>query len=42
MKTIRFRLLVAALAVLLCGAIARSQTADATAPRCSRRCSSFT
>src|ERR1700684_255740 len=32
MKTIRFRLLVAALAVLLCGAIAKSQTADATAP----------
>lgn len=32
MKTIRFRLLVAALAVLLGGAIARSQTTDATAP----------
>ena len=32
MKTIRFRFLVAALAVLLGGAIARSQTADATAP----------
>jgi len=32
MKTIRFRLFVAALAVLLCGAIAKSQTADATAP----------
>ena len=32
MKTIRFRLLVAALAVLLGGAIAKSQTADATAP----------
>jgi Spy/CpxP family protein refolding chaperone len=32
MKTIRFRLLVAALAVLLCGAIAKSQTTDATAP----------
>jgi len=32
MKTIRFRLLIAALAVLLCGAVARSQTPDATAP----------
>ena len=32
MKTIRFRLLVAALAVMLGAAIAKSQTADATAP----------
>ena len=32
MKTIRFGLIVAALAVLLGGAIANSQTADATAP----------
>ncbi len=32
MKSIRFRLLVAALAVMLGGAIAKSQTADATAP----------
>jgi Spy/CpxP family protein refolding chaperone len=32
MKTIRFRFLVAALAVLLGGAIAHSQTADATSP----------
>jgi len=32
MKTIRFRFLVAALAVLLGGAIAKSQTADATSP----------
>jgi Spy/CpxP family protein refolding chaperone len=32
MKTIRFRLLIAALAVLLCGAIAKSQTTAATAP----------
>jgi Spy/CpxP family protein refolding chaperone len=33
MKSIRFRLLVAALAVTLGGAIARSQTADATTPQ---------
>jgi periplasmic protein CpxP/Spy len=32
MKSIRFRLLVAALAVMLGGAIAKSQTADAAAP----------
>jgi len=32
MKSIRFRFLVAALAVLLGGAIAKSQTADTTAP----------
>ena len=32
MKSIRFRLFVAALAVLLGGAIAKSQTADAVAP----------
>ena len=32
MKSIRVRLLVAALAVLLGGAIAKSQTADATPP----------
>jgi Spy/CpxP family protein refolding chaperone len=32
MKTIRFRFLVAAIAVLVGGAIAHSQTADATAP----------
>jgi periplasmic protein CpxP/Spy len=32
MKTIRFRIFVAALAVMLGGAIAKSQTADATAP----------
>jgi len=33
MKSIRFRLLVAALAVTLGGAIAKSQTADATTPQ---------
>jgi len=32
MKSIRFRLLVAALAVMLGGAIAKSQTAEAAAP----------
>ena len=36
MKSIRFRFLVAALAVMLGGAIAKSQTADAT---CRRRAS---
>ncbi len=32
MKSIRFRLLIAAMAVLLGSAIAKSQTADATTP----------